>query len=85
MPALHLLPNKPPPRLRLGGMQPSENMPAGEYKVMCDYVGSSVAMIEQNYCARLQLRPSNQEVFEKLAKNFNDIMVVERVSNPPPA
>ena len=30
------LPNKPPPRLRLGGFQPSENMPAGEYKIQCE-------------------------------------------------
>jgi len=30
------LPNKPPPRLRLGGFLPSENMPAGEYTVHCE-------------------------------------------------
>jgi hypothetical protein len=30
------LPNKLPPRLRLGGFQPSENMPAGEYKITCE-------------------------------------------------
>ena len=30
------LPNKPPPRLRLGGMAPSENKPAGEYKLQCE-------------------------------------------------
>jgi hypothetical protein len=27
---------KPPPRLRLGGMEPSEDMPAGEYKIICE-------------------------------------------------
>jgi hypothetical protein len=32
-------------------------------------------MIEQNYCARLQLNAGNREVFEKLAKNLNPIMV----------
>jgi len=30
------LPNKPTPRLRLGGFEPTENMPAGEYKVTCE-------------------------------------------------
>ena len=33
---LAYLPNKPPPRLRLGGFQPSKDMPAGEYKVACE-------------------------------------------------
>jgi hypothetical protein len=44
-------------------------------------------MIEANYCARQQLNPDNpghREVFEKLAKNLNDIMVVwGGVLNPP--
>ena len=43
-------------------------------------------MIEANYCVRQQLNPDNsghREVFEKLAKNFNDIMVGGRVLNPP--
>jgi len=30
------LPNKPAPRLRLGGFQPSESMPAGHYKIICE-------------------------------------------------
>lgn len=34
------LPNKPPPRLRLGGFQPSEAMPAGDYKVSCEGASS---------------------------------------------
>ena len=53
-------------------------------KAIADYVGTSVAMIEQNYCARLQLSPdtvsrentadstSVREVFEKLAKRLTD-------------
>jgi hypothetical protein len=39
---------------------------------------TSVAMTEANYCARQQLNsdnPGHREVFEKLAKNFNYIMV----------
>jgi hypothetical protein len=27
---------KPPPRLRLGGMEPANDMPAGEYKISCE-------------------------------------------------
>jgi len=30
------LPTKPPPRLRLGGFVPPDDMPAGEYNLMCD-------------------------------------------------
>ncbi len=30
------LPTKPSPRLRLGGMEPSDDMQAGEYKVCCE-------------------------------------------------
>jgi len=30
------IPNKLPPRLRLGGFQPTDDMPAGEYKVQCE-------------------------------------------------
>jgi hypothetical protein len=30
------LPTKPPPTLRLGGFQPPDEMPAGEYKVVCE-------------------------------------------------
>jgi hypothetical protein len=30
------LPNKAPPRLRLGGFQPPKNMSAAEYKVVCE-------------------------------------------------
>jgi integrase len=53
-------------------------------KAIADYVGTSVAMIEQNYCARLQLSPETlsrenaadskavREVFEKLVKGQND-------------
>ena len=44
-------------------------------KAIADYVGTSVAMIEQNYCARLQLKPENREVFEKLAKKLNENVV----------
>jgi hypothetical protein len=32
-------------------------------------------MIEQNYCARQQLDTDNREVFEKLVKKVNEIMV----------
>ena len=56
-------------------------------KTIADYVGTSVAMIEANYCARQELNPDNpghREVFEKLAKNFNDIMVAEAGFNPAP-
>jgi hypothetical protein len=44
-------------------------------KAIADYVGTSTAMIEQNYCARLQLKPDNREIFESLAKKVNEIMV----------
>ena len=44
-------------------------------KAIADYVGTSVQMIEENYCGRLQLRPDNREVFEKLAKKLNENMV----------
>jgi hypothetical protein len=61
---------------------------AGHYlKAVADYVGTSVAIIEANYCARQQLNPDNpghREVFEKLAKNFNDIMVAEAGFKPRP-
>ena len=30
------LPNKPPPRLRLGGFIPPNDMPAGEYNIICE-------------------------------------------------
>jgi hypothetical protein len=30
------LPTKPPARLRLGGVEPSDDMPADEYKVQCE-------------------------------------------------
>src|SRR5262249_9615716 len=30
------LPTKPPPRLRLGGLIPPDDMPGGEYNIMCD-------------------------------------------------
>lgn len=48
---------------------------------------TSVAMTEANYCARQQLNPDNpghREVFEKLARNFNDIMVVGAGFKPAP-
>lgn len=48
------LPNKPPPRLRLGGVQPSENMPAGEYKVMCE--GASKKSWAQGWRIELKYR-----------------------------
>lgn len=30
------LPSKPPPRLRLGGFTPPDDMPAGDYKLQCE-------------------------------------------------
>ena len=33
---LSLVPNKPPPRLKLGGMAPPDHMPAGQYRVHCE-------------------------------------------------
>lgn len=56
-------------------------------KAIADYVGTSVAMIEQNYCARLQLSPETvsrenaadsatvREVFEKLVEKSNKNVV----------
>jgi hypothetical protein len=48
------LPNKPPPRLRLGGFQPSESMPVGEYKVMCE--GASKKPFAQGWRVELKHR-----------------------------
>jgi hypothetical protein len=53
-------------------------------KEIADYCGTSVTMIEDNYCARQQLKPGNREVFEKLVENVNDIMHAGQVSSPPP-
>jgi hypothetical protein len=44
-------------------------------KVIADYCGTSVAMIEQNYCAKLELDPDsekmeNQEVIAKSSSNY---------------
>jgi integrase len=48
-------------------------------KAIADYCGTSVAMIEDNYCAKLALLPdrdeAHREVFEKLPKKLNEIMV----------
>src|SRR5262245_18801793 len=35
-PKLTLIPKIPPARLRLGGMEPSAEMPAGEYQLACE-------------------------------------------------
>ena len=53
-------------------------------KAIADYVGTSVVIIEQNYCARLQLNLGNREVFEKLAKNVDDIIQVGTGFKPAP-
>src|SRR6266576_6318967 len=53
-------------------------------KAIADYVGTSVAMIEQNYCARLQLNAGNREVFEKLAKKLMKLWLRGRDLNPGP-
>jgi integrase len=49
-------------------------------KKIADYCGTSAVMIEQNYCAKLELDPmgelgNDQEVFEKLPKFPNENVV----------
>jgi integrase len=48
-------------------------------KAIADYCGTSVAMIEDNYCAKLALLPeqdeAHREVFDKLPKKVNENLV----------
>jgi hypothetical protein len=66
-----------PGTLSSWGDQPRKNILA-----VAQYYGTSVVMIQQDYCGGLQLREGNREMFEKLTDSVSPFRGENMVAGP---